>query len=118
MATTQVAKQNTTKPNTVTPFTFTSVAAGNDAIIDASGKDERTLIIVQNASSSDDATLTIKHGDGYGGVNDITAKVAKSTFAAFTLDSTVFKNTTGANKGKYVISTDKAVSIAVVEAKV
>nr|DAF27555.1 MAG TPA: hypothetical protein [Caudoviricetes sp.] len=118
MADVAVSKQTTTKPNTVTKFTRTSIAAGNTAVIKADYNDQRTLILVQNASASDDATLTLHHGNAYGGVNDVTAIVEKGTEAAFTLDSTIFKNVSGVNAGKIRITSDKAVSIAVVEAKV
>ena len=118
MADVAVTKQTTTKPNTVTKYTWTSLSAGDSAVIDADYKDERTIILVKNASTSDEAVITKKHGNGYGGVNDMTASIAKSTEHAFTLDSTIFKNVSGTNKGKIVISTDKAISIAVIEARV
>lgn len=117
MADVAVTKQTTTKPNTVTKYTWTSVAAGSRAVIDSDYKDERTIILVKTATAGD---IVIKHGNGYGGVNDITKAIAASEEYAFTLDSTIFKNVSGSNKGKIVIESDgtSAFSIAVIEARV
>lgn len=115
MADVKITKQTTTKPNTVTEYTWTTLAANDNAIIEADYKDERTIIHVKASATG---TITIKHGNGYGGVNDVTASVTSGKEYAFTLDSTVFKNVTGDNKGAIVIVPSAACSIAVIEARV
>lgn len=117
MADVAVTKQTTTKPNTVTEYAWTAIAAGNSAVIEADYKDERTLILVKTTTAGN---ITIKHGNGYGGVNDLTKAIEASKEYAFTLDSTIFKNVSGEKKGKIEIASDEtsAFSIAVIEAKV
>lgn len=117
MADVKVTKQTTTKPNTVTKYTWTPVAAGSNAVIDSDYKDERTIILVKTTTAGN---ITIKHGNGYGGVNDMTKAIAAGEEYAFTLDSTIFKNVSGDYKGKIVIESDgtSAFYIAVIEARV
>lgn len=116
MAEKEITKKTTTAPNTATEFAFTALAAGDDAVIDADYKDERTLIIFLGGAAA--STITIKHGNGYAGVNDETFELGASKYMAMTLDSAVFKNVSGEKRGKIIINASTACSIAVVEADV
>ena len=78
------------------------------------GHDERTLLIVQNTSTSDAVSVTIKAGNGIQGVADLTFSVPKSATTYIVPESGRFKNVSGTDKGKLVITGTTAIKVACV----
>lgn len=116
MAVTEI-KTNKMLLNSATPFGWTALRSTTDgATVDFTGKGDKVAILVQNASTSTDATLTIKAGNSLQGVNDLEISVEKGTCAAITVDTGAFKNVFGNNTGKAILigsSTD--LKFAVIE---
>lgn len=75
--------------------------------------DEKTVFVAKNSASSD-GTITVVQGNGLQGVTDITLTVPASGEAVFTLDSMLFKNGSGDNKGKVVLKGATTLSVAVI----
>lgn len=114
MADKVILKTITAGPNEATEFAYTSVGASDRAVVDAGFKDEKTLFLFKAAAKS---TVTIKHGNGYAGVNDITLVVDADNGYALNIDTAIFKNVSGADKGKVILTGTAAFDLAVVEAK-
>lgn len=81
---------------------FTKVDAADGAAFEMSGRDDKTLLLIQNSASSD-GTVTVKAGNGIQGVNDLIVTVPQSSTTALVLDSGRYKNVSGADKGKVVV---------------
>ena len=116
MADVTVNKVITAGPNESAEYTYTSLTAGDNAVIDCDFKDEFTQIHFLGGSAA--STVTIKCGNGYAAVQDETFELGASKYMFRTLDSATFKNISGTYKGKVVISPSAACKIAVVEARV
>lgn len=86
----------------------TAIDATDGAEIVWSERDDKYLVLIQNANASGAKNVTIKAGNGIQGVNDITASIAASSYTFVTLESGCFKNVTGSDKGKVVITGDSA----------
>ena len=93
-----------------------AVNASDGAEIDLSGiSDERLLIILENGSTSAEKTATIKMGNGIAGVSDLAVTLAASEKKCIVIESSKFKNVSGASAGKMIISgTDTNVKVAAV----
>lgn len=113
MATVSVSKQATGKPNTPTAYTYSAVGAGDAVEVAANFKDLQTILLFTGGEAA--STITIKAGNGYSGVNDLTFTLGAGTFVAMVVDSARFANVTGAQRGKIVIESSAACSLAVVE---
>lgn len=113
MATVNVIKQATGKPCEINQYTYQDIAAGDTIIIDAKFKDLHTVIHILGGSAA--ATLTVKAGNGYAGVNDLVAQIEASGYHTLVLDSARFMNVTGENRGKIVMTATAACKIAVIE---
>ncbi len=84
---------------------------GADFVMDE--RDDKYLILIQNAADAE-KIVTIKHGNGIQGVCDLSESVSASSYAFMQLDSGRFKNVTGADKGKVVITgTDANIKVAI-----
>lgn len=116
MAEKNIAVVRTDKPNMAKEFTFTSLAASDNVKIPCDFKDEHTMLLFLGGSGA--ATVTLKAGDGYGAVNDLTFEVGASKYMAITINSARFKVHEGDNKGFVIASVSAACSVAVVEARV
>ena len=116
MADKDITVVKTDKPNVAKEFAFTSLAASDNVKIPCSFKDEHTMLLFRGGSA--EATVTLKAGDGYGAVNDLTFTVGASKYMAITINSARFKVHEGDNKGLVIASVSAACSIAVVEARV
>ena len=81
---------------------FAAVDASDGAEFAMSGRDDKTLILVQNSATSE-GTVTVKAGNGIQGVNDLTVTVPASSTMALVLDSGRYKNVSGADRGKVVV---------------
>lgn len=80
-------------------FSFSDGAAAQTV---PAGMDEQFMLLIQNTSSTVDAALTIKAGDGVrASIGDLAVTVAKSKTAAITLDSARFKKLKGTDAGKF-----------------
>lgn len=73
-------------------------------------RDDKYLVFIHNAGSSA-ADVSIKAGNGIQGVNDLTINLAGGQYTFVSLDSGRFKNVSGADKGKVIIT--GAVKLAV-----
>lgn len=116
MADVAITKVMTEGPNESAEYTYTSLAAGDNAVIDCDFKDERTQLHFLGGSAA--STVTIKCGNGYAAVQDDPFELGANKYMFRTLDSATFKNVSGDYKGKVVISTSAACKIAVTEARV
>lgn len=76
--------------------------------------DEKYVVLIQNTDTDNDETVTIKKGNGIQGVADYAAKVGKGKTVAISLDSGAYKNVSGTDKGKVVITGAADVKVAVV----
>lgn len=81
---------------------FAAVDAAAGAEFAMSGRDDKTLLLVQNAATSA-KTVTVKAGNGIQGVNDLTVSVPASSTTALVLDSGRYKNVSGADRGKVIV---------------
>lgn len=116
MADKNITVITTDKPNVAKDFTFTTLAASDKVIIPCAFKDEHTMLLFLGGGA--EATVTLKAGDGYGAVNDLTFTVPQAGYKAITINSARFKFHEGVDKGNVIASVSAACSIAVVEARV
>ena len=86
----------------------TAIDATDGAEIVWSERDDKYLVLIQNANASEAKNVTIKAGNGIQGVNDITTSIAASSYTFIALDSGRFKNVVGADKGKVLFTGDSA----------
>jgi hypothetical protein len=116
MADKNITVVKTKRPDEVAEFAFTSLATSDTVVVPCDFKDEHTMLLFLGGGSN--ATVTIKAGNGYAGVNDEVFEVASGKYSAITINSNRFKNVTGDYKGNLVIKVSAACSLAVVEARV
>lgn len=102
----------TMRNENVTPALM-ALTANTAKPLEWSESDEKMVLVVQNTTSAD-ATLTVKAGNGIQGVVDLTLTVPKQAVSLVKLDSGRFKNVSGENKGKIVVVSATALSVAVV----
>lgn len=81
-----------------------AVDATNGALITWNARDDKILVLVENVHASASKSVTIKGGDGIQGGPDLTLAIAAASYTFVSLDSGRFKNVTGTNKGKVVIT--------------
>lgn len=86
----------------------TAIDATDGAEIVWSERDDKYMVLIQNANASGAKNVTIKAGNGIQGVNDITFSIAASSYTFIALDSGRFKNVVGADKGKVLFTGDSA----------
>ena len=98
--------------NEVGELAFTALSTTGVAF-DYKEADEKTVFVVKNGASSE-GTITVVKGNGIQGVTDIELKVGANKEAVFTLDSMLFKNGSGDNKGKVVLKGATTLSVAVI----
>lgn len=82
----------------------TAVDATDGAEIDWKDRDDKHLIFIQNVNTSAAKTATIKAGNGIQGVNDLEISIPASSYTFVAIDSGRFKNMSGINKGKVIIT--------------
>nr|DAQ49148.1 MAG TPA: hypothetical protein [Caudoviricetes sp.] len=100
------------KRNEIAPVTLTALTANTEKAIDWSESDERiTLVIVNGGDAA--TSLTVKAGNGIQGVTDLTLTVQKGT-SLVKLESGLYKNVSGINKGKVVVKSAGTPSVGVV----
>lgn len=74
------------------------------------GKDHKTMILLVNDGTST-LTATIKAGNGIQGVADLTVSLAAGKFTFVCPESGRFKNMTGNDKGKVIITGTAKVAV-------
>lgn len=90
-----------------------AVDATDGAELTMEGDDDKYLLLLQNSASAA-KSVTVKKGNGLQGVADLTETLAASSYTAIVLESGHFKNVSGADKGKVVITGGSAdVKVAV-----
>lgn len=80
-----------------------AVDATSGAELTMAAGDDKYLILVQNAATSA-KSVTIKKGNGLQGVADLTKSLEESSYTALVIESGHFKNVSGDDKGKVIIT--------------
>lgn len=94
----------------------TAVDATAGAYYEHRERDDKYLIIAQNANSSAAKKLTIKKGNGIQGVVDKVVSIAAGKTIFINIESGRFKNVSGDNKGKVILTGESAdIKVAVVK---
>lgn len=93
-----------------------TAGATDGILVPMTGKDHKILVLVQNTGTGA-GTVTVKHGNGIQGVNDLAAySIAASGIAAINLEAGAFKNVSGEDKDYCLIIPSAAtIKCAVVE---
>ena len=81
-----------------------SVDGTDGAVFTLDGKDTDAILYIKNKHATDAKSVTIKAGNGIQGVNDISLSLAAGKFTLIRLESGIFKNVSGTNKGKVKIT--------------
>lgn len=74
------------------------------------GKDNKTLVLLVNDGSSASTTV-IKAGNGIQGVADLSVALEAGKYTILCLDSGRFKNVSGADKGKVILTGTAKVAV-------
>ena len=80
-----------------------AINASDGAEFEMKDRDDKYLILVQNTATSA-KNVTVKAGNGLQGVADMTTSLAASSYAFVSLESGLFKNVSGTDKGKVIIT--------------
>lgn len=92
----------------------TAVDATDGATFVMDEADEKYLVMVSNVHVSAAKSVTFKAGNGLQAVGDYTVEIAAGKSVVLALESGVFKNVSGTNKGKVVITgTSADIEVAV-----
>lgn len=67
-------------------------------------RDDKYLILVTNANGSASKSVTIKAGNGLQGRVDLTKSIDAGDYHIIAIDSGAYKNVSGTDKGKVVIT--------------
>lgn len=111
----KMGKRNELMTAVATASMFTAVDAAAGAEFEMSGRDDRVVVLIQNAATSA-KSVTVKAGNGIQGVVDYTENVAASSTTAIVLESGRFKNVSGEDKGKVIIMGASAdIKLAVIQ---
>jgi hypothetical protein len=97
-----MGKRNELMTAVATASLFAAVDATDGAEFEMSGRDDKVVVIIQNAATAA-KNVTIKAGNGIQGVNDYVESVPASSTTAIVLESGRFKNVSGNDKGKVII---------------
>lgn len=87
-----------------------ALTASTEKALEWDENDDRTILVVSATSQTD---ITVKQGNGIQGVTDIKFTVPIGT-SLIKLDSGMFKNVTGTNKGKIVVVSTGTPSVGIV----
>ncbi len=103
----EVARVNEAMTAVTTASLFAAIDATAGAEFPAHGRDDKTLLVVQNAATAA-KVLTVKAGNGIQGVNDLKVSVPASSPTALVLDSGRYKAVSGADSGKVLLTGESA----------
>ena len=98
------------KYNEAYPFNIDEgglIDAADGAEIDYSGRDDKMLILLMNATDST-VTVTVKAGNGIQGVCDLKIELAGASSKVLALESGRLKNVSGPDKGKVILTASAA----------
>jgi hypothetical protein len=98
----EMGKRNELMTPVATASMFEAVDATYGAEFEMSGRDDKVVVLIQNAATAA-KNVTIKAGNGIQGVNDYVESVPASSTTAIVLESGRFKNVSGEDKGKVII---------------
>lgn len=76
-------------------------------------RDDKYLILIENANASAEKSVTLKAGNGIEGVCDLSFSLEKSAYTFIAVDSARFKNVSGADKGKVILTGPADIKAAV-----
>jgi len=93
---------------------FTALDGTDGGEIAWDGKDVHGVILVKNASTTTSRDLTIKGGNSEYGINDVTFAIPHSETRAFSIESGFFKNVSGTDKGKVILTGNANLEVAVI----
>lgn len=87
--------------------TFSALVQAVDATagaeFDMRDSDCKYLLLIQNSASSE-KSVTIKAGNGLQGTTDLSTAVAAGSYTCIALESGYFKNVSGDDKGKVILT--------------
>lgn len=89
----------------------TAIDVTSGAEIKLDGHDERTVILIYNSATSE-GTATIKAGNGLQGVRDEVCTIPASSVAFIVPESGRFKNVSGDDRGKLIITGAATIKVA------
>lgn len=98
----EIEKFNEASDAITTSGLLGTVDATDGAHFTLDDSSDKVLLMLQGATA--DASVTIKAGNGIQGVNDLTFTVASGKTKLICIESGRFKNMSGANKGKVIIT--------------
>lgn len=91
-----------------------AVDATAGALITCGAADQKMLIIMENSDAVNDETVTIKKGNALQGTADLAVVVPKGEKHTIVVESGKYKNISGTNKGKILITGTADVKLACV----
>ena len=91
-----------------------AIDATDGAEIKLDGHDERSVLLVHNSASSA-SNVTVKAGNGLQGVSDLVHSIPASSIALIVLESGKFKNVSGDDKGKVIITGAATLKVAFIK---
>ena len=103
----ELSRVNEAMTPVATASLFVAVDAAAGAEFSAHGRDDKTLIVVQNSASAA-KVLTVKAGNGIQGVTDLSVSVPASSTTALVLDSGRYKVVSGEDSGKVLLTGESA----------
>lgn len=98
--------------NTIHKVTFEALTSSTPKAFAFNERDDKSVIIVNNTTSGS-VTVTVKAGNGIQGVSDLVL-TAESGISVFKIESGRFKNVSGDNKGKIVLTSSGTPGVAIV----
>lgn len=91
--------------NTPEKVTLTAFSANTDTPVAWNGNDDHMILVLSVTTSA--STITVKAGNSIQGVSDLSFSAPVGT-SLIKLESGRFKNVSGINKGKIVLSSSSA----------
>lgn len=110
----EIVKHNEPSAEVDTAALTVALDATAGAYYEHKERDDKYVIIAQNTGSSS-GKLTIKKGNGIQGVADNVITIAAGKTVAINLESGCYKNVSGENKGKVLMSGAATIKVAVVK---
>jgi len=86
--------------NVASAYTYTAATSATDGfVIPFTAKDDKAMLLITSTEAADSKTLTLNAGNGFQGGNNLVITVAAATTMAIQVDSGLFKQISGTNKG-------------------
>ena len=81
-----------------------AVDVTSGALITADVADQKLLLVAENTDQTTEQTVTVKKGDGLQGTTDLALVIPIGEIHCVVLESMKYKNMTGTNKGKIIVT--------------